>query len=294
MLPDELVVTDDGSTDETVAMLEQFAKVAPFAVRIVRNTKNLGFTQNFAKAISLCSGDIILLSDQDDVWLAEKVERIASAMAGNPDCWVLVHDGRIVDETLSWNGVTKMGQVRSGFGNDTIPETGALTAIRRAFVPVALPIPDDVVGHDIWLHALCRAFDGRRIAIDDCLQLIRRHRSNTSEWVANSHHPIGPVDVLRSHIRTRPATDYGDRIALNTGLRDRLTELLETHLELPRAEGTEAFLASLDQERKALAARQALVQSDFVSRRARALAMLFLGQYTHFNGFHSFLRDVAR
>src|SRR5215207_2518174 len=71
--PDELVVCDDRSTDRTVPIVEDFAKRAPFRVELVINETNLGSTRNFEKAIGLCTGDIIFLADQDDVWLPEKL-----------------------------------------------------------------------------------------------------------------------------------------------------------------------------------------------------------------------------
>src|SRR6266567_6944512 len=72
-LPDELVVCDDGSTDETVETIKAFVGRAPFAVRLEINSKNLGSTKNFEKAIGLCEGEIIALADQDDVWKPQKL-----------------------------------------------------------------------------------------------------------------------------------------------------------------------------------------------------------------------------
>ncbi len=66
-LPDELVVCDDGSTDATMEILQDFAATALFEVRVERNPQNLGFVRNFEKTLSLCTGDIVFLSDQDDV-----------------------------------------------------------------------------------------------------------------------------------------------------------------------------------------------------------------------------------
>src|SRR4051812_29809463 len=73
-LPDELVVSDDGSTDDTVDILEAFAETAPFPVRISVNRENLGFTRNFERAILGCGGDIIYICDQDDVWFPNKIQ----------------------------------------------------------------------------------------------------------------------------------------------------------------------------------------------------------------------------
>lgn len=75
-LPDELIVCDDSSTDTTLQILNEFQKMAPFSVRIYCNEAKLGPSKNFEKAITLCSGDVIALSDQDDVWLPRKLERL--------------------------------------------------------------------------------------------------------------------------------------------------------------------------------------------------------------------------
>ena len=76
--PHQLIVCDDGSTDCTLQILEEFAKTAPFQVSIFRNATNLGSTKNFEKAIGLCDGDLIALSDQDDVWYPNKLEVMCS------------------------------------------------------------------------------------------------------------------------------------------------------------------------------------------------------------------------
>lgn len=78
--PYQLVVCDDESTDGTMQILENFAKTAPFQVCIFRNTANLGYTKNFEKAIALCEGDLIALSDQDDIWYPHKLETLCSIL----------------------------------------------------------------------------------------------------------------------------------------------------------------------------------------------------------------------
>ncbi|MBW2422395.1 MAG: glycosyltransferase, partial [Deltaproteobacteria bacterium] len=78
--PDELVLCDDHSADETPAIAEAFARRAPFSVRIERNPQRLGITANFEKAVSLCSGDLIFLADQDDVWKPTKIEALGRVL----------------------------------------------------------------------------------------------------------------------------------------------------------------------------------------------------------------------
>jgi len=292
--PDEVVICDDGSTDDTLSIITEFVKTAPFSVRVIRNDHNLGYTQNFAKALSLCSGDIVLLSDQDDAWFYNKIERALALAVEESKCWVLVHDGQLTNQTGYPTGLTKMGQIRSGYGSSDYTITGALSMVRREFLLIALPIPDDVIGHDIWLHKLCSLFEGRRIVTNDCLQIIRRHDSNTSEWVVNSSKKIKPLDVLKAQMRTRPATDYGERIALNMGLRARLSEVVAARLDRQDQESVTAALVRLEREHRALSARQNLAQSGALARRLQALAMLVRRDYAEFNGLRSFLRDMVR
>ncbi len=73
---DEIVICDDGSIDKTLSIIEKFIK-AGTPIRLILNQKNLGYTRNFEKAICLCSGDIIFLADQDDIWMPEKVKKSA-------------------------------------------------------------------------------------------------------------------------------------------------------------------------------------------------------------------------
>ena len=70
LLPHELVVCDDGSTDRTLEIVRAFAADAPFPVRVHRNDEHLGFADNFLKAAVLCGGELIAFCDQDDVWQA--------------------------------------------------------------------------------------------------------------------------------------------------------------------------------------------------------------------------------
>ena len=74
LIPAELVVTDDGSDDDTISVVDAFAKNAPFAVKVFRNEVRLGYRKNFMRAASLCQSELIAFCDQDDYWYPNKIE----------------------------------------------------------------------------------------------------------------------------------------------------------------------------------------------------------------------------
>jgi glycosyltransferase involved in cell wall biosynthesis len=102
-LPHELVAVDDGSSDNTVGLLQQFAQVTPFPVRIHQNASRLGYGMNFLKAAKLCCGDAIAFCDQDDVWAPAKLRRVYEAMAAGQADFV-AHTADVTDAGLTLTG----------------------------------------------------------------------------------------------------------------------------------------------------------------------------------------------
>jgi glycosyltransferase involved in cell wall biosynthesis len=113
-LPCELVVGDDGSTDGTLAILEAFAARASFPVRIIRNTKNLGYADNFLQTASTCSGEWIAFCDQDDVWLPNKLDRCANAIRGNSGLTLVLQNAELCDKSLNARGHIYPNSLRPG------------------------------------------------------------------------------------------------------------------------------------------------------------------------------------
>lgn len=165
-LPAELVVGDDCSTDETIALIEDFAKIAPFAVRLEINRKNLGSTRNFEQTVSRCSGDLIFLADQDDVWFPHKIERVAAKFEKNPEAALIFSDAELVGENLEPLGknlwdftfpAKRRKAARAGKMLEVLLSqnvvTGATAAFRARFREAFTPIPDDVPNliHDAWI-----------------------------------------------------------------------------------------------------------------------------------------------
>jgi glycosyl transferase family 2 len=163
--PDELVVCDDGSRDRTIEIVEAFASKAAFPVHLFLNGETLGPDKNFEKAITMSRGDIIALSDQDDVWHADKLRRTEEILVRFPRVGIVFTDAEIVSENLIPFGYTLwefMGFKHSHrLEEDKAiaallkrnPAFGQTMAFRSAFKDFVLPIPPDV-GHDMWIGLL--------------------------------------------------------------------------------------------------------------------------------------------
>lgn len=188
--PDELVVCDDGSSDATRKLLQDFQHKAPFPVRLHFNRSTLGSTQNFAKAIRLCKGDLIVLADQDDVWLANKLTVLEKKFLGQPDIGIVFSDAEVVDAQLGSLGYTlwqysrfsaaKQTKVTYGKGLEVLLKhvvvTGATLAFRRRFLRLLLPIPEGWI-HDAWIALMISACSNMAI-VTTPLVLYRQHGAN--------------------------------------------------------------------------------------------------------------------
>ncbi len=95
-LPDELVVTDDCSTDDTLQIVAEFAAQAPFKVRAVKNDSRLGYRDNFMKAAALCSNPIIAFCDQDDIWHKDKLSDVVKQFE-DPAVMLVHHNANLID-----------------------------------------------------------------------------------------------------------------------------------------------------------------------------------------------------
>lgn len=190
-LPDEVVVCDDGSTDNTLEILEIWAKTVSFSVRIIRNETNLGYAQNFGKAVSLCTCDVIFFSDQDDIWEPEKIEKMTDIFENEPEICLIVSDGYIIDENdqRQTGGIQETNQlwfydepatfcVVHPSLEDCYPQ-GCASAIRASLKSVFLPVPPHW-SHDTWLQVTYHLYADRcGKVISESLFSYRRHSGNT-------------------------------------------------------------------------------------------------------------------
>jgi glycosyltransferase involved in cell wall biosynthesis len=174
----ELVIVDDCSTDGTVALLEGYAQ-RDQRIRVIRNHQNLGFVQNFAKAMGECRGELIALADQDDIWFPEK---IASLYHDIGDNWLIYSEISPVDSTGKLLN-SKFPKVNRLEGHCPLAlmlnncVTGHASLLRKEMLPLAMPAISDMPYHDQWL-AIVASSRGKLKASDQVLSYYRQHDNN--------------------------------------------------------------------------------------------------------------------
>lgn len=173
---DEIIISDDSSTDKTIEILREYKDPR---IRIFSGGKFHSPIFNFENALKQAKGDYIFLSDQDDIWLDNKVAKMVEALKQYSlvvsDCYVVDKDCNIIRDSFFTKQPTP-GILKNIIKNNYI---GCCMALRREVLTKALPFPKQIAMHDIWL-GLCGSLYYKAIFIPDKLILYRRHGNNAS------------------------------------------------------------------------------------------------------------------
>ncbi|MDR6846087.1 glycosyltransferase family 2 protein [Flavobacterium granuli] len=163
---DEIVICDDGSNDKTIEIIMQFQLEYPNKISLHKNPINLRSNKNFEKAISLCNGDYIFLSDQDDLWKKNKVEKTIEYFTKNESAEAVFSNAELINDNNKkitknslWDSIGFMENQLSKpidlyhhikFKSNVL--TGATLCIKREIKSLILPIPDiPKFYHDEWI-----------------------------------------------------------------------------------------------------------------------------------------------
>lgn len=183
----EIIVCDDVSKDNTWNILQEY-KEKDSRFRIYRNEQNLGFKKNFEKAISLCKGDYIALSDQDDIWTNDHLEILFNLIGDN---YLACGNALLVDgngKSLDINISQMVGFVRQPSNSLDLSYRillrgnvfqGSSMLLSREFLKIALPIPVEIKFHDGWFAAIASIAD-KIVYTDIIVNNHRRHFDNNS------------------------------------------------------------------------------------------------------------------
>lgn len=185
---DELIISDDGSTDNTLKIIKSLEDKR---INLIDGPKK-GLKQNFNNAIKNSTGDIIFLSDQDDIWKENKVEEVLKEFE-NGKIILIQHDAVVIDENnnIIHESFAKHRKVKTGIIKNLIKNSyhGCCIAFRKELKKEILPIPENIYLHDEWI-GLVAELNGKTKFIDEKLIKYRRHSSNTSSF---KHLPIAAM-----------------------------------------------------------------------------------------------------
>lgn len=194
MVPDEVIVVDDASTDDTVSILQEYKE--KYGLIYFVNDSNLGYNKNFEKAISLCSGDYIVLCDQDDVWLPEKIEKcynLLSTFASEEPSLVSCFSSTNPEILESGAEKCEGGDWKSNFVRYT--SQGCTLMFNRKLRDLLLPFPEEII-YDAYI-GFSASLLGNRAYLGEKLMYYRIHGTNSFQKNTKK----GKLSVLKDQLK---------------------------------------------------------------------------------------------
>lgn len=177
---DELIISDDNSTDDTVDIIN---RISDSRVRLFFN-KQKGYTNNFENALKQVRGDIIFLSDQDDIWMDNKVDTCKKYLSKGYQ--MVISNAEIVDKDLNIlsDSFFKTRNTKFGFLNNLIRVgyIGCTLVFNKSILNGSLPFPINkkLIPHDLWIGMYGMLFYKVKWTTIPLIKY-RRHSTNVSE-----------------------------------------------------------------------------------------------------------------
>ena len=212
---DEIVISDDGSKDATLELVKKVSEheaAEGIDFVVVTDNPRHGYCGNFEWAIKHTTGDLIFLSDQDDVWMPEKVERVCFVQAKYPDALCIIHNASMIDEDNrpvagEFHRIIKLDKLPSDENNvvridraiflepatSSALANGMVMCISRKILDTILPFPKTWGLHDCWIgfSAVC---------MDSCWYLseqLAQYRLHGQNTCGNSSRKIGIIPKVK-------------------------------------------------------------------------------------------------
>lgn len=174
--PHEIIISDDGSSDDSINIAKKVLDGSDIAYKIISNKYSRGFSNNFQSALEHCIGDVVFLSDQDDFWMPDKIEK-SIGKAASVNKYLIIHDMFIGDAKLVINDKTYLEEMILNSINSDDYCAGCAMLIKRELLDLALPFPARLKDHDIWINEIAKYIDQRAL-LKLPLSIYRRHGSN--------------------------------------------------------------------------------------------------------------------
>jgi glycosyltransferase involved in cell wall biosynthesis len=247
-----LIASDDGSVDATIEIFREFAEKHPAHGLKIVSGPQCGFAQNFLHLLRVAGPDanIVALSDQDDIWLPDKLSRGVSALAAEPENVPALYCARtqIVAPDLTPITLSRHWRRPFGFANSLVQNVAAGNTIllnRAALDIVQSAFPADIAAHDWWLYQVIAGAGGKVIWDEKPVLLYRQHAANE---MGRNDTPLAMIARLRQiasgGFREWNGRNYRSLFASRTLLTDENKAILQEFANM-RGAGLMARLSGL-------------------------------------------------
>lgn len=199
---DEIIISDDGSTDRTLAILRSYNDSR---IRILTDNPNHGYCGNFSYAMQHATGDIIFLADQDDIWMENRVERVRDIFEKQKDAALVISNGKRIDAEGKRINVPFLKHLSEPTGKLHKDKylglsvygiaNGMCLCLRRSFAQEIVPFPDSSILHDVWI-CFCGLNRDAAYFVNEELVGYRIHDTNTS-----MRQNIGILNRIKRNVR---------------------------------------------------------------------------------------------
>lgn len=300
VLPAELVVTDDGSTDSTLKLLSAFQATAPFKVSVVQNSCRLGYRANFMRCISMCTSDVVALCDQDDVWDPRKIETALAALTQH-NALLFFHDSMLIDAENRPIGLSNINQLpevnppgsfyplKNPFGYSIVFRRELLRFSHLWEQSLDTNDGDERMAHDQWIFFLASVL-GTIVCSPLPLVHYRQHGANLYGWNKRYTYKQYFADLLRN--RHKQFLNF----AAVAERRSRIAEQISSMVSGAQARAAQEAQANYQTLAQLWQIRADVYASNSVLKRIKApLALLRHGGYAKHNwgfGRRMLIKDI--
>lgn len=288
--PDEIVVSDDVSSDRTLEIVRKFSDKNIIPINIIEHKENLGVFKNFIYCIKECKGDIIFTCDQDDYWMPTKLEKHMQEHNANPNTELVYSNAEVVLNEIDhilyplWEpkSIADTENGKASFKSLVVKGqsiAGCCMSFKRDFFISILPIPDKIY-HDDWI-ATSACISGNIIGINEQLIKYRQHGNNVVGIIRGSK--LSFYKSLFTNVKFYTQADtyiYNRHTTMYSAMR--------SHPYLKKYMSDERF----EQIIELYQARSNYLDKSFIQSINNLSLSLSKGHYRYLNGFWTYLKDL--
>jgi len=291
--PDELVVFDDGSKDQSVNILEKFKNEVEFNVKIFRSLENKGLLYAFNYSLTKTLGDLVFVCDQDDFWFSTKIQKIEKQYI-NSNAHLFINNFYYTDQELVNSKVTGLDVVIDTLNSSFYFMAGSSTSITRDFLNFVLPFPQkNIPQYDIYMHRWANLLN-TKIIIKEPLQYWRRHENNLSISDTSNPYFINSLKRFKKYKSIQTKNSYIDKYNEYFQM-EKIINLKINQLNA-FVEKNKIILVKKEIKKiyKAFKNRNLNLNKNRILRFFLVLYRYIKGDYIFFEGYKSLIKDIIR